>query len=54
MVIDYEVVSETGVESDRVYTVAVSADDQLIGEGNGTSKKRAEVQAAKNALSKLQ
>lgn len=54
VVIDYEVVSETGIESDRVYTVAVSADDQLIGEGNGTSKKRAEVQAAKNALSKLQ
>ena len=52
--IDYDVTKESGAESERVYTVAVSADNKVIGEGTGTSKKRAEIQAAKNALTRLQ
>lgn len=49
----YSVISETGPEHDKTYTVGVYDDDKLIGEGVGSSKKEAEEQAARKALLKL-
>lgn len=51
--IDYTVIKEEGPANARRYTVGVSADDQQIGTGTGTSKKHAEMDAAKNALQDL-
>lgn len=53
VVIEYEVISEDGPDNDRHYQVRVEADGKPIGEGIGTSKKHAEMQAAQNALTKL-
>ncbi|MGN1052063.1 MAG: ribonuclease III [Candidatus Scatosoma sp.] len=57
----YEVLSKTGADNAPVYSVRVSAesaDEKNRGEtisatGTGTSKKKAETQAAKNLLEKL-
>lgn len=51
--IDYDVINEEGPANARRYTVAVSANHQKIGTGEGTSKKHAEMAAAKGALEKL-
>lgn len=51
--IDYQVVKEDGPDNSRQYYVEVSAADQTIGKGQGTSKKHAEMAAAQNALSQL-
>lgn len=51
--IEYEVINEDGPDNDRRYQVRVEADGKSIGEGSGTSKKHAEMQAAQNALTKL-
>lgn len=46
----YELLSETGADHDKVYTVGVYLKDTIIGEGTGTSKKKAQSCAAENAL----
>ncbi len=46
----YKVISESGPDHDKSFTVAVYLDGKLMGEGEGTSKKRAEQKAAENAL----
>lgn len=48
----YEVLSQTGPDHAKIFVVGVYIDDRLIGEGNGPSKQDAEVEAAKNALTK--
>ena len=48
--ITYLVVDEVGPAHDKTFTVQVMADQKIIGQGKGRSKKLAEQAAAKNAL----
>jgi ribonuclease-3 len=48
----YNVVSETGPDHAKVFTVEVRWKSRLLGRGDGSSKKRAEQEAAKCALEK--
>jgi len=50
----YEVVKEKGPDHDKIFTVAVMVDDQKWGEGEGTSKQRAQTEAAKKGLLRLE
>ncbi len=47
---EYEVVSRSGPPHAPIFRVQVSADGRVIGEGEGSSKKEAEMQAARAAL----
>ena len=49
----YKVVSEKGPSHNKVYEVSVNFTGEVYGSGTGTSKKRAEQDAAKKALIKL-
>lgn len=49
----YEVIDEKGPAHDKTFTCSVRVDDLLMGVGSGSSKKSAEQEAAKEALSKL-
>lgn len=49
----YKVVAETGPAHDKLFTVAVYSDKELLGEGIGKSKQEAEKNAAYNALVSL-
>lgn len=49
----YRLVGETGPDHDKVFTAQVLLNDQVVGEGTGSSKKRAEQDAARMALEKL-
>ncbi len=48
----YKVVSETGPDHEKTFTVAVFADNKIIGQGTGPSKQLAQQQAAIDALEK--
>lgn len=50
----YEVVGQTGPDHDKVFKVSVSMNDRKLGIGVGKSKKEAEQQAARLALTELQ
>ncbi len=50
--VTYRVVSEKGQPHDKVYTVDVFFDNKFLGRGIGKSKKEAEQEAARDALSK--
>ena len=49
----YRLVGESGPDHDKVFTAQVLLNDQVVGEGTGSSKKRAEQDAARVALEKL-
>lgn len=49
----YEVVDEIGPAHNKTFTVEVKVDDIVYGKGKAPSKKEAEQEAAKDALSKL-
>jgi len=49
----YRLVGESGPDHDKVFTAQVLLNDQVVGEGTGSSKKRAEQDAARSALEKL-
>lgn len=49
----YELLEMTGPSNAPLFKVAVIMDDMKLGVGTGTSKKRAEQQAAKDALNKM-
>lgn len=51
--ISYVLVSETGPSNGKRFEMAVFIDDMMYGKGYGSSKKRAEQAAAKEALEKL-
>ena len=51
--VTYELLSATGPSNNSVFEMAVRMDDMILGTGIGSSKKRAEQQAAKDALNKL-
>lgn len=51
--VTYDLLSATGPSNNPVFEMAVKMDDMILGTGIGSSKKRAEQQAAKDALNKL-
>ena len=46
----YEVVGESGPDHDKHYVCAVKIDNNIMGRGEGSSKKKAEIKAAEDAL----
>lgn len=52
-VISYSLTGESGPDHDKHFTVEVSLNGKVVGQGTGTSKKRAEQDAAHCALEKL-
>ena len=50
--IEYQVVKETGTPQNKMFYVQVLYEDMVLGRGQGTSKKRAEQDAAHDALKK--
>ncbi len=51
--VTYQLLDASGPSNAPEFTVAAMMDDMRLGVGKGTSKKRAEQQAAKDALNKL-
>jgi len=51
--LSYQLVGESGPDHDKEFTVEVSLNGTVVGRGVGTSKKRAEQDAAKAAMEKL-
>lgn len=49
----YELIDETGPAHNRIFTMIVKIDDIVYGKGSANSKKEAEQEAARDALSKL-
>lgn len=47
----YEVLSTEGKDHEKIFTVAAFLGDKQVGKGSGTSKKLAQTEAAKDALS---
>ncbi|MEK7650447.1 MAG: ribonuclease III [Patescibacteria group bacterium] len=47
---NYQVISETGPDHDKIFTVGLYLNDELIAEGVGPSKQRAEQEAARIGL----
>ena len=52
-VISYALVGESGPDHDKTFTVEVSVNGTVVGTGSGSSKKRAEQDAAHCAMDKL-
>ena len=50
----YTLVEETGPDHDKQFTIELAINGQVVGIGHGTSKKRAEQDAARVAIEKLQ
>jgi len=48
----YRVIDESGPAHDRTFTISVEWEDRRLGEGVGSSKKLAEIEAARVALEK--
>lgn len=51
--VTYNLLSATGPSNNPLFEMAVMMDEMILGVGTGSSKKRAEQQAAKDALNKL-
>ena len=49
----YRLEGESGPDHDKIFTAQVLLNDQVVGEGTGSSKKRAEQDAARVALEQL-
>lgn len=49
----YEIINEEGPANNKVFTTIVKVDNVILGKGTAGSKKEAEQEAAKDALSKL-
>ena len=51
--LSYALVGESGPDHDKLFRVEVSLNGQVVGEGSGSSKKRAEQAAARKAMETL-
>ncbi|MBQ3414691.1 MAG: ribonuclease III [Clostridia bacterium] len=51
--IEYDIIKETGPDHDKQFEAEVKCNEKLLAKGMGSSKKRAEMDAAKNALENL-
>ncbi len=49
----YEILKEEGPDHDKIFTVGLYLDEELVCEGEGSSKQEAQVQAAANGIKKL-
>jgi ribonuclease-3 len=49
----YRIEKEEGLEHEKIFTVSVSVNDEVLGTGTGPSKKKAETEAAAEALTKI-
>lgn len=49
----YRIEKEEGLEHEKFFTVSVLINDEVLGTGTGPSKKKAETEAAAEALSKI-
>ena len=52
-VLSYQLVEERGPDHDKHFVVEVSLNGKVVGTGSGSAKKRAEQQAARNAMERL-
>ena len=52
-VLTYDLIGESGPDHDKRFTVAVSLNGEEVGQGIGSSKKRAEQEAARSAIENL-
>ena len=52
--LSYQLVGESGPDHDKQFAVEVSLNGEVVGQGTGSSKKRAEQDAAKVALERFQ
>lgn len=52
--IRFNIIKEEGTSHSRIFTAEVRLDEQVVAQGQGSSKKKAEQQAAMNAIEKLQ
>ena len=52
-VLSYKLVGESGPDHDKQFSVQVLLNGKVVGQGNGTSKKRAEQDAARVAIENL-
>ena len=52
-ILTYKLVGETGPDHDKKFTVEVSLNNQVVGQGIGSSKKRAEQDSARAAIENL-
>lgn len=52
-VLSYALIGETGPDHDKRFTVSVSLNGKEVGQGTGSSKKRAEQEAARAAMESL-
>jgi ribonuclease-3 len=50
---EYSVIKEEGPDHDKVFTVEVKVDNQILSQGKGKNKQTAQQQAAANALEKI-
>ena len=48
--LEYDIVSESGPDHDKRYVCEVRIDNNVMGRGEGSSKKKAEIAAAEDAL----
>lgn len=49
----YKLIGESGPDHNKQFAVAVFLNDEMIGQGSGSSKKRAEQDAARTAIGKM-
>ena len=52
-VLSYAMVGQSGPDHDKKFDVEVSLNGRVVGKGSGSSKKRAEQMAAKDAIAAL-
>ena len=52
-VLSYALIGQSGPDHDKQFDVAVSLNGNVVGEGSGSSKKRAEQMAARSAIERL-
>lgn len=53
MHIEYNIINESGPDHNKLFTAEVKCNGKVLANGTGTSKKSAEMEAAKKALSEL-
>ena len=51
--LEYHLLAETGPDHEKEFSVSVTLNGETVGEGVGTSKKRAEQAAAEQAIERL-
>ncbi len=51
--IKYDIIKESGPDHDKTFTARVSLNGKVLAEGNGRTKKEAEMEAAKKALENM-